>query len=59
MTIVEGFFLVKKSESFAMFKNCKNLVEKETRVYLRVLRTDKGREFISKEFTTFYNKNGI
>ena len=35
------------------------MVEKETGIYLKGLRTDRGGEFTTKEFTSFCNENGI
>ena len=53
------YFLAEKSEAFTIFKNYKNLVEKETRVFIRCLCTNKGGEFISHEFNVFCKANGI
>ena len=53
------YFLLEKSEAFTILKNYKNLVEKETGVFIRCLRTDRGGEFISHEFNVFYKANGI
>ncbi|KAB2605263.1 hypothetical protein D8674_004980 [Pyrus ussuriensis x Pyrus communis] len=53
------YFLVEKSEAFAVFKNYKARVEKETGAYIRTLRTDRGGEFTSQEFTMFCDVNGI
>ncbi|TQE03722.1 hypothetical protein C1H46_010696 [Malus baccata] len=53
------YFLVEKSEAFAMFKIYKARVEKETGAFIRGLRTDRGGEFTSHEFTNFCNENGI
>lgn len=44
------YFLVEKSETFNMFKCFKKLVEKETGMSIRCLRTDRGGEFNSEEF---------
>ena len=41
------YFLVEKSEAFAVFKSFKTYVEKETSSFLRCLRTDRGGEFTS------------
>lgn len=51
--------MIKKSEAFATFKTYKARVEKETRAFIRSLRTDRRGEFTSQEFTTFCNENGI
>ena len=53
------YFLAEKSEAFNIFKNYKNLVEKEIRVFIRCLHTDKGGEFISHKFNVFCKANGI
>ena len=53
------YFLVEKSEAFVVFKNYKAMVEKETGAYIRVLRTDRGGEFTSQEFTNFCEVSGI
>ena len=53
------YFLLEKSEAFTNLKNNKNLVEKETRVFIRCLRTNRGGEFISHEFNVFCEANGI
>ena len=43
----------------ALKKNYKSCVEKETGSYIRCLRTDRGGEFTSHEFTNFCKENGI
>lgn len=53
------YYLVEKSEAFNIFKSFKAMVEKETSLSIRNLRTDRGGEFISLEFTAFCNMNGI
>lgn len=53
------YFLTEKSEDFTIFKNYKNLFEKEIRDFLRCLCTDRGREFTSHEFNAFCKANGI
>ncbi|CAL2257014.1 unnamed protein product [Prunus armeniaca] len=53
------YYLVEKSEAFNIFKSFKARVEKETSLSIRNLRTDRGGEFISLEFTAFCNMNGI
>ena len=56
---VWAYFLVAKSEAFTVFKLFKNHVEKETGLCIHSLRTDRGGEFISKEFADFCNEHGI
>eukprot|EP00253_Pinus_taeda_P034028 PITA_34028 len=44
------YFLKKKSEAFDRFKEFKALVENQTKKKIKVLRTNNGGEFCSKEF---------
>jgi hypothetical protein len=44
------YLLSEKSQYFSFFQRFKALVEKESRYYLKVLRTDRGGEFTSNEF---------
>lgn len=53
------YYLVEKSEALNIFKSFKARVEKETSSSIRSLRTDRGGEFTSLEFTEFCNMNGI
>lgn len=53
------FFLNEKSAALESFKSFKADVEKESGCVIKCLRTDKGGEFTSKEFETFYNSNEI
>lgn len=53
------YFLHEKSEAFAMFKNFKAYVEKESGAYITSLRTDRGGEFNSNEFEEFCKVQGI
>eukprot|EP00253_Pinus_taeda_P013028 PITA_13028 len=50
------YFLKKKSEVFDRFKEFKALVENQTEKKIKVLRTDNGGEFCSKEFEEFCKK---
>ena len=52
-------FLVNKADAFDYFKLFKSCVEKETGLSIKCLRTDRGGEFISKEFNDFCRENGI
>jgi len=36
-----------------------NLVENKLNTKIIALRTDRGREYLSKQFKTFYDENGI
>ena len=53
------YFLVNKSEALHSFKCFKNLVEKETGMYIKCLRTDRGGEFNSREFKEFCKRSDI
>jgi hypothetical protein len=46
-------FLNKKSEAFENFKTYKEMVETETKLKIKCLRSDNGGEFTSKEFMEF------
>ena len=53
------YFLQEKSEAFTAFKNFKTLVENEAERTIKVLRTDRGGEFCSKEFEDYCAEQGI
>ena len=53
------YFLKNKSEVFKKFCNFKVLVEKQSGQHIKVLRTDRGGEYISKYFLRFCRENGI
>ena len=53
------YFLQSKGEVFSSFKVFKSLVEKQSEKKLKVLRTDRGGEFLSKEFINFCEIEGI
>ena len=44
------YFLKHKSDALGCFQQFKSLVEKQSGYYIKVLRTDKGGEYVSKEF---------
>lgn len=48
-----------KSEAFTKFKRFRSLVEQETGERIKVLRTDRGGEFTSKEFKDYCDDAGI
>eukprot|EP00253_Pinus_taeda_P026197 PITA_26197 len=53
------YFPKKKSEVFDRFKEFKALVESQTKKKIKVLRTNNGGDFCSKEFEEFYKKCDI
>lgn len=53
------YFLAFKLDAFTYFKLFKALVEKETGVPIKCLRTDHGGEFTSNEFKEYCETNGI
>ncbi len=48
-----------KEEVFTAFKNYKMFVEKFLEKKIKCLRSDNGKEYLSKEFSTFLLENGI
>ena len=53
------YFLKEKSQAFGRFKEWLAMVEAETCEKLKVLRIDRGGEFMSREFVAFYKQRGI
>lgn len=53
------YFIRKKSDVFEYFKEFKNMVEKQTGNYIKILRSDQGGEFKSREFNQYCKSNGI
>ncbi|KAL4303488.1 hypothetical protein GQ457_10G006770 [Hibiscus cannabinus] len=53
------YVLTAKSDSFQAFKKFKSLMENKTGYKIGTLRTDRGGEFLSTEFTQFCQKEGI
>ena len=53
------YFIKYKSQAPENFKIFKALVENECCSAIKFLRTDRGGEFLSKEFTKFCDEHGI
>eukprot|EP00253_Pinus_taeda_P012844 PITA_12844 len=53
------YMLKQKSEVFEKFHHFKTLFEKQCGHYIKVLRTDRGGEYIYKDFLCFCIENGI
>lgn len=53
------YFLRLKSDTFATFKKFKNLVETQTGKKIKKIRSDRGGEFKSEQFTRLLEENGI
>ena len=54
-----SILLKEKSEAFEKFKRFNARVEQESRTTIKTFRTDRGEEFVSHEFNTFCEENGI
>ena len=53
------FTIKLKSEALSVFKNLKILIEKESEKSIKILRTDGGGEYTSKDFEDFCKSEGI
>ena len=53
------YFLKEKLEAFNKFKEFKSMVEKQSELFLKVLRSDRGGEYSSNEFLIFCRYHGI
>jgi transposase InsO family protein len=53
------YFLKHKSGALGCFQQFKSLVEKQSGYYIKCLRTDKGREYMSREFQNVCKDHGI
>ena len=52
-------FLKNKDEALDMFKSFNNIVENEIGERIKCLRSDRGGEFVNKDFDKFCETNGI
>ncbi|KAK0594583.1 hypothetical protein LWI29_036706 [Acer saccharum] len=53
------FFMRQKSEVFTIFKKFKSFVEKQSGNYIKILRSDRGKEYNSREFDKFCEDEGV
>jgi transposase InsO family protein len=53
------YFMRKKSDVFEYFKEFKNMVEKQTGKYIKILRSDQGGEYTSGAFIKYCKSHGI
>ena len=53
------FLIRHKYQSFEMFKLYRNEVKKQIGKSIKVLRSDRGGEYLSSEFLTYLKENGI
>jgi transposase InsO family protein len=53
------YFLKHKSDALGCFQQFKSLVEKQSGYYIKCLRTDRGGEYMSREFQNFCKVHGI
>ena len=53
------YFMRHKSEAFIIFKKFKNLMERQSEHYIKVLRSDRGGEYNSNKFEKFYKDVGL
>ncbi|GJX53781.1 zinc finger, CCHC-type containing protein [Tanacetum coccineum] len=51
-----AYFLTSKDQAFSTFKEFRQQIEMEMRMKLRMLRTDRGGEFTSNEFTKYLER---
>ena len=54
-----AYFLTSKDQALSTFKEFRQKIEMELKLKLRMLRTDRGGEFTSNEFTKYCKENGI
>ena len=53
------YFLERKSETSEKFKHFKAKVEKQSGMFIKSLRSDRGGEFLSNNFNHFCEEHGI
>jgi transposase InsO family protein len=53
------YFMRQKSEVFNIFKKFKCLIEKQNGCFIKVLRSDRGKEYTSNQFHKFCEDEGM
>ena len=53
------YFMKQKSVVFGIFKKFYSLVEKQSGFFIKTLRSDRGKEYISNEFYKFCEEEGM
>ena len=53
------YFLRHKYDALVYFQHSKALVEKKSGYNIKILRTDRGGEYVSNDFLNFYKTHGI
>lgn len=53
------YLLKTKDEAFEYFKEFKAMVENQSNYVIKILRSDRGGEYMSREFQNFRRHNGI
>ncbi|XP_071689253.1 uncharacterized protein [Rutidosis leptorrhynchoides] len=53
------YFMREKSEVFTIFKKFKNFVEKSSGHHIKILRSDRGKEYSSTQFNKFCEDEGV
>ena len=48
-----------KANAFGVFQQFKDLVEKQSGHHIKILKNDRGGEYISNVFLNFYRQHGI
>ena len=53
------YFIKNISTAFSIFKKYKAMVERESENKIKILRSDRGAEYISNKFKNYYSEEGI
>ena len=57
--ITWAYFLKHKSDAFSYFQQFKALMENQSGQRIKILKTDRGGEYVSNEFINFFKTHGI